>query len=159
MSTTIAPPQDPQGDAEWQNAADVAHALLAVDAARAYGLISGGPDVDTDRAVRGGARPRPRDGHSARRGRHRAVREGHRGGGSRGGLVLLARGSVPTGRVPGRSEALSAPLSSRGTRTPGGRAERRTHRHGSPRARIRGAPGGAGASDGGKSAGRGANRP
>ena len=51
MSTTIAPPQYPQGDAEWQNAADAAHALLAVDAARAYGLISGGPDVDTGRCA------------------------------------------------------------------------------------------------------------
>lgn len=49
MSTTIAPPQDPQGDAEWQNAADAAHALLAVDAARTYGLITGGPDVDVER--------------------------------------------------------------------------------------------------------------
>ncbi len=48
MSITVAPPQDPRGDAEWQNAADAAQALLAVDAAGAYGLITGGPDVDIE---------------------------------------------------------------------------------------------------------------
>jgi hypothetical protein len=41
--------KDPTTDDEWQEAADLAHLWLALDAARAYGLIVGGPRVNIDR--------------------------------------------------------------------------------------------------------------
>lgn len=46
---TITPPNDPTTLEEWQNAVDAADALLKLDAARIYGLVSGGPEVDTER--------------------------------------------------------------------------------------------------------------
>jgi hypothetical protein len=36
---------------EWQDAVDAAHACLALDAARQYGLAEGGAAVDVDRCV------------------------------------------------------------------------------------------------------------
>lgn len=38
--------RDPVGTLEWQEAADAAHGALALDAARTYGFVSGGPKVD-----------------------------------------------------------------------------------------------------------------
>lgn len=42
----------PMSRAEWQEAVDAAHALLCLDAARLYGLITGGPTVNVDRCQR-----------------------------------------------------------------------------------------------------------
>jgi hypothetical protein len=44
-------PRDPQTPAEWQLAVDAADACLALDAARQYGLVTGGPEVDDRRAA------------------------------------------------------------------------------------------------------------
>lgn len=41
--------REPQTDEEWQNAANGAEWALAVDSARLYGLITGGPIVDVER--------------------------------------------------------------------------------------------------------------
>ena len=49
MTTTIEPPRDPETPQEWQNAADAADALLKIDSARIYGLVTGGPEIDADR--------------------------------------------------------------------------------------------------------------
>lgn len=48
MKITLTPPTDPRTLAEWQSAVDAADALLKLDAARLYGLVTGGPEVDTD---------------------------------------------------------------------------------------------------------------
>lgn len=40
---------DPVTPQEWQDAVDSAHACLALDSARIYGLVVGGPRVDVDR--------------------------------------------------------------------------------------------------------------
>jgi len=42
-------PRDPQTSAEWQQAVDAAYACLALDSARHYGLVTGGPSVDVER--------------------------------------------------------------------------------------------------------------
>ena len=42
-----AEPTTPQ---EWQEAADLAYGLLALEAARQYGLVTGGPTVNAARA-------------------------------------------------------------------------------------------------------------
>lgn len=42
-------PEDPKTPEEWQDAANGASYWLAVDAARKYGLLTGGPDVDVAR--------------------------------------------------------------------------------------------------------------
>lgn len=34
---------------EWQQAADAAYAMIALDSARLYGLVTGGPEVDVER--------------------------------------------------------------------------------------------------------------
>lgn len=34
---------------EWQQAADAAHGMLALESARLYGLVTGGPEVDVER--------------------------------------------------------------------------------------------------------------
>lgn len=54
--------------AEWQYAADLAELALAVDAARMFGLIEGGPEVNAGRAsviieqaARRGVTPAPSD--------------------------------------------------------------------------------------------------
>jgi hypothetical protein len=39
----------PSTPAEWQDAVDAANALLLIDAAKAYGLVTGGPDVNIER--------------------------------------------------------------------------------------------------------------
>lgn len=44
-------PRSPQTRKEWQEAADAAHVLLTIDAARQYGLIEGGPECDQERCV------------------------------------------------------------------------------------------------------------
>lgn len=49
MKGTLGPPADPITLEEWQNAVDAADALLKLDAARQYGLVRGGPEVDADR--------------------------------------------------------------------------------------------------------------
>lgn len=41
---------EPRTREQWQEAADAAHACLALTAARQYGLIRGGPKVDEGRA-------------------------------------------------------------------------------------------------------------
>lgn len=43
--------RDPETPAEWQAAVNAAKALLALDDARLYGLVTGGPKVDRDRCV------------------------------------------------------------------------------------------------------------
>jgi len=40
---------DPETPLEWQEAVDCAHFYLLVESARAYGLISGGPEVNLAR--------------------------------------------------------------------------------------------------------------
>ncbi|PLS87257.1 MAG: hypothetical protein CYG60_02855 [Actinobacteria bacterium] len=46
---TVSPPNDPRTPEEWQAACDAADALLKLDAARIYGLLSRGPEVDAER--------------------------------------------------------------------------------------------------------------
>lgn len=41
--------RDPATPGEWVDAVDTAHALLSLEAARLYGLITGGPTVNVDR--------------------------------------------------------------------------------------------------------------
>ena len=41
--------KNPQTEAEWQEAANLAKFLQLVDSARAYGLIEGGPQVNAER--------------------------------------------------------------------------------------------------------------
>jgi hypothetical protein len=43
--------RDPETRGEWQDAVDAAHALLAVDAAKQYGLVTGGPTVNVERCT------------------------------------------------------------------------------------------------------------
>jgi len=42
---------DPVTPREWQDAVDAAHACLAIESARQYGLITGGPRVDATRCA------------------------------------------------------------------------------------------------------------
>ncbi len=42
-------PKMPITPEEWQLAVDLAEGAIAVTAARAYGIITGGPDIDCDR--------------------------------------------------------------------------------------------------------------
>lgn len=42
--------RDPQSLDEWQEAADAAYAMLLIDAARNFGIIVGGPQVNRERA-------------------------------------------------------------------------------------------------------------
>ncbi len=44
-------PRNPRTREEWQEAADAAHVLLTIDAARQYGLIEGGPECNQKRCV------------------------------------------------------------------------------------------------------------
>lgn len=41
--------RDPSTSAEWQEAVNLSQLLLHVESARAYGLVTGGPEVDTQR--------------------------------------------------------------------------------------------------------------
>lgn len=43
--------KNPTTPQEWQQAVDAAEAWLVLDAARAYGLVAGGPRVDTERCT------------------------------------------------------------------------------------------------------------
>ena len=40
---------DPQTPVEWQQVVDACQGLLALDSARQYGLVTGGPVIDVDR--------------------------------------------------------------------------------------------------------------
>lgn len=40
---------DPETPEEWQEAVDCAHGALALEAARQYGFVKGGPRVNTER--------------------------------------------------------------------------------------------------------------
>lgn len=42
---------NPKTYEEWQDAVDAAHGALALDSARQYGLVAGGPNVDADRCL------------------------------------------------------------------------------------------------------------
>lgn len=44
-------PVDPETPEQWQEAVDCAEACLLIDAARQYGLITGGPAVNVERCV------------------------------------------------------------------------------------------------------------
>lgn len=41
--------RDPIGEQQWQDAVNGAHVLLLIDAARQYGLITGGPKINAER--------------------------------------------------------------------------------------------------------------
>ena len=41
--------RDPKSIREWREAATLAEVMLSLQSARAYGFVSGGPDVDTAR--------------------------------------------------------------------------------------------------------------
>lgn len=41
--------EDPSTREEWQDAVDAAKGALALDAARQYGFVRGGPEVNVDR--------------------------------------------------------------------------------------------------------------
>jgi hypothetical protein len=41
----------PKKPGEWQAAVDAAHAALALNSARRYGLVTGGPAVNVDRCA------------------------------------------------------------------------------------------------------------
>lgn len=43
--------REPKTTEEWQEAVDIAHACLLLDAARQYGLVIGGPEVNADRCA------------------------------------------------------------------------------------------------------------
>lgn len=43
--------RDPRTRKEWQEAADAAEGALALESARLYGLVTGGPVVDGERCV------------------------------------------------------------------------------------------------------------
>lgn len=45
------PPFNPLTRKQWQEAADAAHFMLALDSCRQYGFITGGPEVNVDRCV------------------------------------------------------------------------------------------------------------
>lgn len=40
---------NPRTNAEWQDAVDAAHGALTLHAARLYGLVTGGPEVNVER--------------------------------------------------------------------------------------------------------------
>lgn len=44
-------PREPKTREEWQEAADAAEGALALDAARKFGLVTGGPVVDVERCT------------------------------------------------------------------------------------------------------------
>jgi len=44
-------PREPRTREEWQEAADAAEGALALDSARKYGLVTGGPVVDVERCT------------------------------------------------------------------------------------------------------------
>lgn len=42
-------PRNPQTPEQWQEAVDLAEFMLHLDAARKYGLLTGGPEINVDR--------------------------------------------------------------------------------------------------------------
>ncbi|OJW05300.1 MAG: hypothetical protein BGO49_31230 [Planctomycetales bacterium 71-10] len=66
ITLSLVPPLNPTSPEEWQNAVDAAKALGVLHAARSYGIVKGGPEVDVDRCdallergLRLGITPRP----------------------------------------------------------------------------------------------------
>lgn len=60
--------RNPNTPAEWQATVDAADFMLSLDAARKYGLVAGGPEVNVQRCedilqrgAEAGYRPRPDD--------------------------------------------------------------------------------------------------
>lgn len=49
ITLRISPPQNPITPDEWQTTVDAAKALLVLDSARLYGLVTGGPEVNVKR--------------------------------------------------------------------------------------------------------------
>lgn len=49
MTDELIAPTDPTTAAGWHEAVDLATGALALDAARQYGLVTGGPAVNVDR--------------------------------------------------------------------------------------------------------------
>lgn len=43
--------RDPRSAEEWQAAANAAHFMLAVDGARQFGFITGGPEANVERCL------------------------------------------------------------------------------------------------------------
>lgn len=43
--------REPETLGEWQEAADFAETCLAIDSARHYGLITGGPEINVERCM------------------------------------------------------------------------------------------------------------
>ncbi len=43
--------KNPKTEKEWQAAVNAAHGALALDSARMYGLVTGGPKVDQKRCI------------------------------------------------------------------------------------------------------------
>ncbi len=43
--------KDPQTPEEWQEAVDMAEFYLTLESARMYGLVVGGPDVNSERCL------------------------------------------------------------------------------------------------------------
>ncbi len=49
INVSIVPPAEPKTPEEWQTAADAADALLHIQSAEAYGLITGAPTINVGR--------------------------------------------------------------------------------------------------------------
>lgn len=79
---TITLPNDPETLDEWQNAVDAADALLRLEAARMYGLVTGAPRWTPNAAGRSSTAP-PKSTARACRGRRGAARGGAHGDGGR----------------------------------------------------------------------------
>lgn len=78
--------RDPQPNDEWQDAVDLASTCLAIDAARQYGLVTGGSEINVERCAEivaaGAARGiTPSEGHIERC-MERIVADQERGGGT-----------------------------------------------------------------------------
>ena len=66
LGAAFRPMRDPQTRAEWQEAADAAQMMLALESCKLYGLLQGGPHVNVmrceeilERARAKGIDPRP----------------------------------------------------------------------------------------------------
>jgi hypothetical protein len=49
---SICSPAHPATPDEWQNAVDAAHAMLALESARLFGLVQGGPTVNVEHCTK-----------------------------------------------------------------------------------------------------------
>jgi hypothetical protein len=43
--------RNPRNQREWREAVEAAHSLMCLDAARQYGLVEGGPEIDVGRCI------------------------------------------------------------------------------------------------------------